>query len=335
MRNRQRLIYLDRLRSRRRLIVLTTKPDRNTFDALIEPVRAYGVVLEVLSYDWLFANRRCPRAAYLFTDFERMDAWSLEKAGKFYKKLKVRGATVLNDPRRFLPRASFLRRMKSEGIINYRCWLPAHGESPDRYPVFLRTLASHRGVASGLLYSKEEALNALRKALARGRTLSDLVFIEYCAEPNSVDGKFRKHACYGVSDTMIRALTMTDSKWIIKYGERGAARREDYERERCELDNYPHEDLMRRVFEIAGADFGRVDFGIVNGRPQIYELNSNPLTPAPLDHPYAIRRESQAVITQRLACALADFAPAESTKWRENRVKLWKRNNSPLKWRRP
>ena len=30
------------------------------------------------------------------------------------------------------------------------------------------------------------------------------------------------------------------------------------------------------MFDLAGVDYGRADFGLVGGRPQIYEINTNP-----------------------------------------------------------
>ena len=35
-------------------------------------------------------------------------------------------------------------------------------------------------------------------------------------------------------------------------------------------------DVLRRAFELARVDYGRADFAIVGGRPQIYEINTNP-----------------------------------------------------------
>ena len=35
-------------------------------------------------------------------------------------------------------------------------------------------------------------------------------------------------------------------------------------------------DVLRRVFEIAGIEYGRADWGIVGGKLQVYEINTNP-----------------------------------------------------------
>ena len=43
------------------------------------------------------------------------------------------------------------------------------------------------------------------------------------------------------------------------------------------VETNPFGPAMLNVFNIAGIDYGRVDFGLVGGRPQIYEINSNPM----------------------------------------------------------
>ena len=45
-------------------------------------------------------------------------------------------------------------------------------------------------------------------------------------------------------------------------------------------------------FEVAGIEYGRADFGIVKGRPQIYEINTNPEIKFGSNHPFPQRVES-------------------------------------------
>jgi hypothetical protein len=42
------------------------------------------------------------------------------------------------------------------------------------------------------------------------------------------------------------------------------------------LRDNPHEDLLREVFRLAEIDYGRVDYTVVGGRVQIFEINTNP-----------------------------------------------------------
>lgn len=49
-----------------------------------------------------------------------------------------------------------------------------------------------------------------------------------------------------------------------------------YEEEHRFVTEHTFAEAMRPVFDLAGIEYGRVDFGVVDGRPQIYEINSNP-----------------------------------------------------------
>ena len=67
----------------------------------------------------------------------------------------------------------------------------------------------------------------------------------------------------------------------------------------------PYGDAMRRVFELANIDYGRVDFGLVGGQPQIYEINSNPdLKLNPKTSPAPRRNESSALFKSNYLEAL-------------------------------
>lgn len=288
-----------------RLISVATGGHCGTLRAVAHDLARRGIRHERWSYRKLFARWRLPQAVYVLTDFDRLHPWQIELAARLRARLVDEGLSVLNDPRRFLPRHALLRQLYRAGINSFTCWLPAEGEWPARYPVFLRTIHAHRGVESGLLQTEAEAAAALDAALARGRVLCDLVFVEYAAEPDPDSGKMRKHACYGVAGTMIRALSVTEEGWMAKFGTVGAARAQDYAADLAEQGDYPHADLMRRVFDLAGADFGRIDFGLVRGRAEIYELNTNPYIAWNRAHPNPDRMAVDRLIRSQLLDALS------------------------------
>src|SRR5690606_12478798 len=122
----------------------------------------------------------------------------------------------------------------------------------------------------------DAAKGALEAALLAGYPVRDLLFVEYAAETDPETGGFQKHSAFKIGDRIIRANTVNDKSWMAKNGTRGMATPAQYREERLEMDAYPHEEFVRRVFDAAGLDFGRIDFGIVEGRPQAYEVNSNP-----------------------------------------------------------
>jgi hypothetical protein len=42
------------------------------------------------------------------------------------------------------------------------------------------------------------------------------------------------------------------------------------------IEENPHAKEMRDIFRLARLDYGRIDYGMVDGRIQVYEINSNP-----------------------------------------------------------
>jgi hypothetical protein len=129
-------------------------------------------------------------------------------------------------------------------------------------------------------------------ALAAGYPESLLLIVEYCAEPLA-DGLFRKLAAYRVGPRVFQANSVHDRQWWVKHGATGIASDAHYEAERRLIDENPYADVLLRVFELAGIEYGRADFGIVDGQPVIWEINTNPQLGNPVaEHPSALRRAS-------------------------------------------
>jgi hypothetical protein len=66
-------------------------------------------------------------------------------------------------------------------------------------------------------------------------------------------------------------------------------------------------DILRRVFDVAHIEYGRADFGVVAGRPQIYEINTNPYISADPGSKSATRRTTIAMSTKKLCESLASL----------------------------
>jgi hypothetical protein len=233
------------------------------------------VRFRTMTYDRLFRGPTLPRATYIFTDFDRLSAWDLELAAQTYRALGAAGLRVLNDPARVLERFALLRRLHQAGVNAHAVWRPADGETPDRFPVFLRTASGHRGVMSELLHSHAEVETETERLLATGVPLREVMVVEYCAEPQAPDF-FVRFAAYRIGDTFVPAVWVTDRVWSVKMGRHGIATLEQFEKEREYVESGPYRETLWKAFEIASVEYGRVDFGVVGGRPEIYEINTNP-----------------------------------------------------------
>jgi len=173
--------------------------------------------------------------------------------------------------------------------------------------VFLRTIAAHRGALTELRPNRAAAGAALARAIDCDCLILDLIFVEYAAERQPDTGGFQKHAAFRAGPHIIRAYTASDVGWMAKTGSEGVASKAQYRAERDEMDHCPHRNSVMRVFEFAGLQFGRLYFDIVAGRPQAYDINTNPSMTQTVTHPNATRRETMGLVQSRLASALADL----------------------------
>ena len=116
---------------------------------------------------------------------------------------------------------------------------------------------------------------------------------------------FRKQAAYRVGDAIFQATSVHNSDWIAKVGRKGIAGETLYREEAELLRANPHREVLERAFDIARIDYGRLDFGVVDGAVQVYEINTNPNMSPPKAHPSPIRAASTAMVWRTYLDALA------------------------------
>lgn len=292
------------------IVVLTTRSHSYTHRVLTAERR---LDLQLVSYDVAFRSRRLPAATYIFTDLDRLGYFELELAARLYRQLRRAGLKTLNDPARVSQRFKLLRQLKCCGINDFNVWSLNDVDVPDRFPVFLRTASAHRGVLTGLLENRDALERAVAAAVDKGVPERELLAVEYCAEPVA-PGLFRKLSVYRVGERMISATCVHDSQWVAKMGVKGIASPALYEDELRIVRENPHGEVMRQVFSMANIDYGRADFALVRGRPQVYEINTNPLIEAPQPHPVKARVAAYAIVFESLICAFAELDGESSTR---------------------
>ena len=99
----------------------------------------------------------------------------------------------------------------------------------------------------------------------------------------------------------------------MKYGTINSATNGLYEDEYEMTKNNAYEKELRRVFDIANVEYGRVDFGLVDGKVQIYEINTNPNIRPPGKHPNPVRTKSLTLAWEKYTDALHAIDLPEST----------------------
>lgn len=232
-------------------------------------------------YDDLFRRKKLPSGTWIFTDHDRLPYYELGLAARIAHHLEGGGARVLNHPARVRCRFDLLCTLKKAGINEFSAWRAESRPKPDSFPVFIRAEYSHR-LRKARLIPDQEALDAELDAIqASGHPLAGKLVIEYAGEEVS-PGVWQRLQTYHVAGKTIAHTNVVDFKWVAK-DVKDVKRLEShpsFERfianEHAFIAKNLYADVLTRAFELAHIDYGRADFAIVNGRPQIYEINTNP-----------------------------------------------------------
>ena len=260
----------------------------------------------ICSYKKLLQQDKFPCGTYIFMDRERMDQWELRVFSQLYNHLKSAGAgyRVLNNPARVMNRYELLRALFQDGVNDFNAYLVTERQKPKRYPVFIRRIFEHKKpLTEGLLHNELDLETALARLHAQQEPDEGLVIIEYCAEP-VINKLFRKLSSYRIGDNLFFFHTVHEENWLVKYGTMNSATNELYQDEYEMIQNNAYETELRRVFDLANVDYGRVDFGLVNGKIQVYEINTNPYIKPAGKHPNPIRTKSLALAWDKYVEAL-------------------------------
>ena len=229
------------------------------------------------TYNWLFRTAKLPSATYIFTMVDRLDASERRLAGKIYRHINAagQGFKALNDPSTALGRYRLLRRLHQSNINQFNAYLAIDRPRPKSFPVFIRQLSISLPPLTGLIETQAELEQQINALAARGEPLDDLVVIEYCSEPYMGE-HYVKMSAYRINDQYFSDLFIYSKGWYVKWDGPDVAPENASEKEWALLQSNAYVDEAKRVFELANVEYGRVDFSLVDGKPQFYEVNFNP-----------------------------------------------------------
>jgi hypothetical protein len=260
------------------IVYLVTQRGRGT----TEYVNSWGETpnsrMRYLVYHDLRQMRQLERGTYLFTDHERLAPADLELARQLWRRLSDAGPPMrlVNDPSKVLGRLDLQRRLFDEGINRFRTVRanePIETLESLRYPVFVREEKAHRGPLTPLLESSGDVSRVLRRLRVQGYYRKDLLVVEFCATADA-SGVIRKYAAFRVAGKVLPRHVLFSRDWNVKTTDL----KDPYlEAEANEyLETNPHASEIARIFDLAGIEFGRIDYGMLDGRLQVWEINTNP-----------------------------------------------------------
>jgi hypothetical protein len=224
-----------------------------------------------LSYELLFCMGSIPKGTYIFTDLDRLAPKNLIRAGQWYQIMQDHGVTVLNDPRRYVGRFALLQRLYRDGRNRFSAY-SLDERHLAKFPVFLRFASGHGGPESELLHNAESLDSEIGKAANR-RSKRELIVVEYLDHKED-DDRHYKYSHFRIGKQLIFAGMVCGKSWCLK----GVEDIDDdiVERERNHSLCRDNDESLMSCFEMAGVEFGRIDYAIVDGQVQVFEINTNP-----------------------------------------------------------
>ncbi len=142
-------------------------------------------------------------------------------------------------------------------------------------PVFIRRISQSLPPLTDLLPDQKSLDQTIGKLEDEGEPLDDLMVIEFCSA-EIAPGIYQKYSAYRSGGRVSLNYSICETNWQVKIGEIDIVDQQVYEKEELALRQNKYSDVLRQAFELAHIDYGRADFSLVSGRPQIYEINFNP-----------------------------------------------------------
>jgi len=228
-----------------------------------------------LSYEKLWKTKKLRLGTYIFSDIERLTPEEAEATSNIWQQLNSseHKSYLLNHPTRSKRRYGLLRSLYSEGINQFNVYRLTEYRQPQKYPVFIRSENDHTGNLTSLLHTPEDLDQAVSQILNSGQSLEDKIITEFFSTVGD-DKIFRKYSAFIVGEKIIPRHLFFSKKWMIKSPK--LAEKEQLAEEYRYVTENPHESALREIFQMADIQYGRIDYSLVNGMPQVWEINTNP-----------------------------------------------------------
>lgn len=232
--------------------------------------------VKIIPYEKLARKKTISQGTYILSDLDLLNEKQLfciktiiDQAKKYPESFRI-----LNEPFVSLDRIQLLNRLNECDINSFRCYPLTQKPKNVNFPVFIRKGKGHKGKLSELIIDEYELEAKLNEAKNEGLQEDDIIITEFIetADENRI---YRKYSAFIIDGTIVPRHIFFSKRWMVK----GARLTEQHmiDEELEYIKNNPHGKFLKKVFEIAGIRYGRVDYSLRNGRPVIWEINSNPM----------------------------------------------------------
>lgn len=227
-----------------------------------------------LSYSWAANLNSFSGGIFLFSDLEILTDKEMSNARLLAERISKQKEDflILNDPRKALTKLEVLQNLHKAGINQYRAYSLCDYKNIKKFPVFLKGAGNHGGPASKLLYSRKE-IEAHLKSVNINPQSHDFFLVEHLLTDQQM-GYYTKFSYYKFGPHVFPRHVFFNKDWMIKVRDRLSPSLANFEREF--MLNDPHRETILQVFEECNLEYGRVDYSLLDGKPQIWKINTNP-----------------------------------------------------------
>jgi hypothetical protein len=207
-------------------------------------------------YDGLLGGGELPAGGvYVFSDLDRLTAGERAALAPIHARL----TRTLNDPARSLLRYELLRELHVRGINRFNAYRT--GEAPVRFPVFLRP-------DTGFLNDPPRLLNSV------DAIPGDQIAVEFC-DTADAGGVYPKYGAFVVGERIVPRHLFFSKDWLVKSPD--IAGPAELEEELDYVRSNPHSEQLLAACRLARISWGRVDYALLEGKIQVWEINTNPM----------------------------------------------------------
>ena len=272
-------------------LVKAGKPQK-TIDVFLNKVAPEAkAFITPLTYEKVFRRKKIRLGTYIFSDLERLNNFELEAAAEIWSALEkyLPNIKLLNHPLKAMRRYQLLRCLYKRGLNDFNVYRLTELRCPEKFPVFIRGENDHAGAETALIHDQEQLKAEIESMISSGKTVESRIIVEFNTEQDT-DHYYKKYSAYNIFGKILPRHLIFSNQWHVKHrdvtNENIIKQSKEYMREN------PHAEEIMKIFSIANIDYGRIDYSIVEGKLQTYEINTNPKIAGPItaiDHKYGAK----------------------------------------------
>jgi len=226
------------------------------------------------NYSDLRYSRYLPPGAYILADSDRLDPAGRKFAAEVGEQILARGWPLLNRPSKLLYRVELMNTLRAQGLSRVGAYLVDQIPADLRYPAFVRIEDNHNG-RIGPVVNDRAALEESIKGF--GDVAREKLFVMEFCDTKGPDNIYRKYGVQIVGDKLIPRHVFFGQDWIVKYSKYTTP--DLIREEEVFVSKMPDDQIeqCRKIFEISGTTYGRLDYSLADGKVQPWEINLNPM----------------------------------------------------------